>query len=437
MTRAPRHPVIAVVIALSSLLWAVTPGASSAGVATLGSCGWLLRVDPAVVNVLYPDEDATYYLAALPAPPPGVTYRIRGEFPHARYMSFVAYDGLPIDVATDVDLRPDPGSGNPFLLGADRTMAARSYTVEIIPESPPDDPAQREPGALYIGPGQLGLSRVAFYILYRIYVPDAGTDLRGGVPLPQIELVTEGLPSSLDLSRVTLCEDLRDALPAGALNELQALVSRGAFPIDLPPRSGATDPPTWEVESGLTAALLGTVDQGGLVDGGPASNPDNRYIATELSRAHGEIAVIHARAPIAFTTRNGEPVMGMRIDSGGQTVGGQDLRYWSICQNSITTRFVACLSDDEIDLNPDGTFTVVVSVPAHRPQSARNWIPFGIEPDGLLIYRHMLPSAEFFPFSAQGAAAAGRPPSETMGEYFPIATYCTTAEFDAGGCSTP
>ena len=44
------------------------------------------------------------------------------------------------------------------------------------------------------------------------------------------------------------------------------------------------------------------------------------------------------------------------------------------------------------------------------------------------------PSAEFFPYSAQGVEAGDRPIEETMAAYFPRAVYCTAAEFDTNTC---
>lgn len=45
--------------------------------------------------------------------------RIRGRYPHARYMSFNAYNDLfqPTDAVADIDIRPDRRSTNPFVAG--------------------------------------------------------------------------------------------------------------------------------------------------------------------------------------------------------------------------------------------------------------------------------------------------------------------------------
>ncbi|MGH7821802.1 MAG: hypothetical protein ACREQ9_18725, partial [Candidatus Binatia bacterium] len=209
-----------------------------------------------------------------------------------------------------------------------------------------------------------------------------------------------------------------------SLAALPEPVAALAFPIPPPaPGRGATNPPTWQVQSGTTAAVLGLVGFGDLVSGGPASNPHNNYVQTNLSRAFGEVIVVHATAPATPKTRGGDPVM-----------GSGDLRYWSICQNSRSTRYIDCMSDEDVALDPDGAFTIVVSTPDQRPANAENWLAFGPEPESVLLYRHMLPSPEFFPRSAQGVAASGEPIEEVMGEYFPSTVYCSKTDFEENHC---
>jgi hypothetical protein len=116
-------------------------------------------------------------------------------------------------------------------------------------------------------------------------------------------------------------------------------------------------------------------------------------------------------------------------------MGTGDLRYWSFCTNSTrTTRFVVCISDSDMQVDRDGTFTIAISTPEHRPATAANWIAFGPEPDAKVLYRHMLPSQRFYPHSAQFVEASGEPIEQVMGKYFPRAVYCTAAEFDANRC---
>src|SRR6266568_3702415 len=82
----------------------------------------LTKTDAATVNVAFPDQAAVYWVGAYTMVP-GTRLRITGRYPHARYFSFNVYDNLqrPLDAIADAEIRPDPGSTNPFLPGADRT----------------------------------------------------------------------------------------------------------------------------------------------------------------------------------------------------------------------------------------------------------------------------------------------------------------------------
>ncbi len=114
---------------------------------------------------------------------------------------------------------------------------------------------------------------------------------------------------------------------------------------------------------------------------------------------------------------------------------GEQLRYWSFCQNDpFTQRYIACLRDDQVKLDKDGFFTIVISRPADRPICAKNWIPWGPQPEGVLIYRHMLPDPAF-----RGAIQKASYGSEqkTMGDYFPTPRYLTDASQFACAKTTP
>src|SRR5438046_1977073 len=109
--------VVAAVVALlaSAAAGAVVP-ASPTSVAPAGpqSCGWLFRLSGDQVNAAFPDQAARYWVAELPIPP-GSHAEISGEFPHARYISFITYDpaSRAIDGIADNQIAPAAGSTNP------------------------------------------------------------------------------------------------------------------------------------------------------------------------------------------------------------------------------------------------------------------------------------------------------------------------------------
>src|SRR3546814_16715097 len=83
-----------------------------------------------------------------------------------------------------------------------------------------------------------------------------------------------------------------------------------------------------------------------------------------------------------------------------------------------------------------GFFTVVVSDAADRPINAVRtnditWLPWGPYPDGLLLYRHLLPNPAFA--QAIQNVPYGSDPDAVMGDYFPQVAYCTPATEGAAG----
>ena len=139
------------------------------------------RFDADTVNILFPDSSAQYwstrYLAV-----PGTRIRIDGTFPYSRYTSWNVYDPIlrPFAKKSDFELAPDAGSANPFLPGADRTTptSQRHYTL-FITFDPNDNPG---PNTIYVDPTK----NPRGVITLRVYVPDQGRDVTGGVGLPQV-----------------------------------------------------------------------------------------------------------------------------------------------------------------------------------------------------------------------------------------------------------
>src|SRR3954465_1722631 len=139
------------------------------------------RFAPDTVNVLFPDSSAQYWSAHYTAVP-GTRIRIDGIFPYSRYTSWNVYDPVlrPFAKKTDYEIQPDPGSANPFLPGADRTTPPeqRHYTF-FITFDPNDKPG---PNVIYVDPA----THPSGLFTLRVYVPDQGRDMAGGVGLPQV-----------------------------------------------------------------------------------------------------------------------------------------------------------------------------------------------------------------------------------------------------------
>jgi hypothetical protein len=95
------------------------------------------------------------------------------------------------------------------------------------------------------------------------------------------------------------------------------------------------------------------------------------------------------------------------------------------------------VQDEDVPVDDDGTYTIVVSRPDARPANATAecgvaWLPADPSGDTVLAYRHMLPDVSF-----RQAIQNIRPGTEeqTMGDYYPRGTYYDTAAgFERLGC---
>lgn len=399
-------------------------------------CGWMLQFSPDKANLFYPDSGATYWLAVVPIPVGG-TLELHGEYPHARYTSLVTYtpQTQAIDGLNDQQIEPDPGSTNPFLPRARRTARHRDWTVEVRDERAPQ--RDRPANTLYLensdgskSTRQLGLAILAL----RVYVSDRGTDLAGGVPLPSLALksadgTTAPLPS---------CPDAQPSTP------LTAVLASLGFPLPTPDLGlFGTNPPQWRKFTNLASAVVANGTQTGLLgalypvltpttdallpSGGFFENPDNKYVSTTMDAGYGDVLVLHGRAPTTPHTLAGQKVMGT----------GQ-MRYWSMCsENPQSSAMLACTYDEQVPVDADGYYTIVVSSPGNRPDNATAacgaaWLPTGPAPQTLLLLRNMLPDARF-DHAVQDVTVDHE--AVGMGEYYPRGTYfAKRSDYEALGC---
>ena len=381
------------------------PGAHAAGIDQ--TCELTAtRFDADTVNVLFPDSSAQYWTATYRAVP-GTHIRIDGIFPYARYTSWNIYDPLlrPFDHRYDAQLAPDAGSSNPFLPGAGRKtpIAQRHYTLYITF----DKDFKPGPNVIYVDPA----TNPTGVFTLRVYVPDKGEDMTGGVGLPQVtwQLNDQGAPAV-----ASPCTQLEKP----SVSTVTSTYAQQDGPQAGPPIPGRAQP-RWHKFTNLCQAgsdlLFDNAYGDNLPDtgqnpcsnfgsGGFLSNLDNAYIYVGISRGFGSLLSIHAKAPT-------------------YGISGAQLRYWSICQNDpYNQRYIGCLRDSQVKLDKDGWFTIFVSRPSDRPRCAKNWIPWGPQPWGTLIYRHMLPAADF---SGAIQRASYGTEQQSMGDYYPTLRYWT------------
>lgn len=334
--------------------------------------------------------------------------KITGEFPHARYVSFMVYGGSrsqPFDALPDVDMTPDAGHINPFLPGADRSAPNRRYTVYAIKEGSGIDPSRYE-NALVIPASETFIN-----LMMRIYRPDDGLDVYGGVPLPTVEVGKAG--GAVGVPGYSLFSDL------GALLKMflflryreQEIFSR--------------------IHDDAAIEFYRLTREGGL------PNADAPYLDTALGATtpdgDAKLAVLTFRPPTFERTQTSQD----------QLTGTTDVRYYSFCTSDIATGFNSqCISDSELTPNADGTVTLVVYPPVLEGLVKRtrvNRLVRGYSATTSLTYRQLLPVRDFagsarhvppLPFPlGDDIDLAAYTASNHIGDYAPTGFYLTGREF--------
>jgi hypothetical protein len=390
-------------VAAASVLVGVVPATQAATARTTpGNCSWGAGSDPDAVNAAYPDTNATYWSARYAAVP-GTKLVVTGTYPKARYFSFHAYHpgGVPLDSLYDAQLRPDRRSSNPFV-GKPVKGRPQHYAFTVLFAAKPAHPA---PNTMYAGATDInGAPNPGGLLMMRVYVPTDPTSPQGGVPFPTVTTETTG----------------GQVIDAGDPCSGSTPKAGGAVNNTLTENSSPAQSPTADAASAITWSRAY-----GNAYAGAFGNQQNAYLTASISRRFGNFVVIHAKAPISPNTRGGQPAYAK-----------QDMRYWSICQNSSSTRVNACAADFEAHVKK-GWFTYVISDPSQRPRNANAangvaWLPWGAaDTTAVVIYRNMLVSKQFR-FAVQDVQK-GQDPQKVMGAYFPKAVYCDKATFERGG----
>ncbi len=456
---------IAGALAVLAAIIAAT-GASPAGAVTAGQsgltagdlingefsdCFWVAgAINGGKRNIAYPDAGANYWVATYVLPP-GARLQLTGRFPHARYASIHAYDELGAiqDAIADYQINPDRGSVNPYRRGVRRTVARRSFTVSLVRGTPgtAPDPNQRSNGPARnvlraLNPASTtGVTRVA----WRVYIPDRGRDLRGGVPLPQPRLT---LADGRVLTGQAACNALTSQQLEGRFPDPSALLLSPAqydalrYKPGVAPYFPAEPRPVWRVQYNrayLLALYTPGVIPPNTAKGGQSGffpNLHNQYIRAALNRKLGKVFAVRGRMATTPSTYDGERFL-------AQT----QLRYQSFCMNEsvLTTRVMDCVYDEEIPLARGRRYLVVTSRAEDRPRNATRrcgvaWIRWSPRGDGgsdrdfgWLQIRTMLPSPTFR-HAIQDTKVPGDERA-VLGAYFPTSTYYgTKAAFEKLGC---
>lgn len=394
------------------------------------------------INVAYPDANVFYWAATF-SMPEGSELHLEGDYAHARYQSFISYNekGVPIESLADYLTAPSAGGTklgsiennrivqfassdkdetlrqyaqaseaakkgvNPYITGNRRDLTNRRYSVEILNQAPGTERAI----GVRSDEGDVNLLHTPAYgpdqqmILYRIYLPDEGKGPSGGVALPTPVLkLADGstLRGSETCAALNAKQQLQlDLNAVGVTPKLyRTLIDQPGKPDTHP----AQNPAKWYIQldrKSLLGIYTGEMSENPRrSEGGFYPNLDNQYIRTIVNRKHGKVFLVRGKMPTTPNTFNGDKIM-----------GDGELRYWSICSNQgfVNTRVNDCLFDEEVPLDENGFYTVLVSRAEDRPRNARpecglSWLPMADDGDGMfdpdvsiVQIRNMLASPDF------------------------------------------
>jgi hypothetical protein len=362
----------------------------------------------------FADTHATYWTAQFTVPA-GATVVLNGAYPVARYMALTSYypaNQTPVDGLSDTKIQPDAGSINPYIAGEPRYSGSpANYTVQLVAGLTPLSPAAN---TLYSGTTNQTMS-----LMYRVYVPDNGFDVAGGVALPAMSVHNADGSVTTGSAACSAVQASQSLVPTDLIGQVAYIPVRVA------------DPPLPVVAWGQARLLLMAT----LLNNGYA-NPDNAYLEASLSRNYGAVAVISGRLP---TTPDTLP--------NAATMGTGNMRYWSLCSDELYLESPTdCLFDQELVTDSSGNYTIAVSQVADQPSNAIpscgfNWLHWseagdgdGNTNDGFLVLRNMLPDPSFM-HAIQNTTVPGTWPL-VMGSYLPSVTYMSKADFEAKGCSS-
>ena len=414
---------------------------------------------------LWPDTQSTYFLGRLDMPV-GSQVTMDFTYPQARYFQFALYRWerntfVAADAIAGPDIVPEPGSTNPFRVGANRLADKRDFKLKIVAEDAPADVKKRAPNTVYAGKGGGEIQGVI-----RIYLADQGRDGAGWGPA-DASFGGQGFPTysaTLADGKKLSAEEVvkRLARPITGATKQPVTAEQWEEIVNAKTNDPALDPataparpdPKWEKFWTLQYSLLGAfktpaerakIPFAGAMEGG--GDPLTQYFITFLSRKFGPVYVMRGKMPTFPNTYAGAGGRGLEVMPDAQT------QYWSLvsAEAAPSGQIVDGLTDMQVPLDADRNYTIVVSRKEDRPANATlengiawmEWSPRGEGINGpknradfgMLMLRIMASN----PTWTQSPVNVTRPGMEAavMGPYLPQGSYTTKDAFEKAGAPKP
>jgi hypothetical protein len=400
---------------------------------------------------LFPDLSSTYFVFNIDWEG---NLTVTGRYPNARYFSFTAAKQLGNgqlgngNYLRGDQIVPDHGSLNPFLSSNGRNVTNRNYTIKIVQGELPSNPSNN---ILYTG--NLTENNRA-HISIRTYLADVGYDGTGnvklddlsgqnGLPKVTLNLFEEDITGPI-LLRILHAEKNGD--PNGyEVGQWLSNIQNSKDKINAPCLPIPVAQVFWNTDYSVTGAFETNPEKRVREyppngNGGFATNPDTKYMVIPFSFDFGEVLVVQGKMPTHPKTRRGETTLPK----------DPQVQYFSVSTAAAPPSGEGwdTLCDEQIPLDKDGNYTIVVSWAWNRPANAilengvgwlnpgngeghyvgsRNWV-------GLLYFRYQntSPNWKESPNNIRIPTVENPIPEDpiVMGSYYPKGEYMSITEFE-------
>jgi hypothetical protein len=416
---------------------------------------------PAEKANLYPDLSATYFVINIHWEG---NLTLRGKFPNARYVSFTAANELGSgqlgngNYIRGDQIIPDPGSSNPFWppsMGGSRNVTHRNYTLYVVLGNTPENPPNN---TLYTGDLT---STKRLHLSIRTYLVDNHYDGTGNAKLEPslaseeaissaLPTVTLDLPGNKSISGPSLLKILhaeKEGDPNGyTIEQWLYNIENSKDKINAPCLPIPLSTLFWNTDYSVTGSFIAEHPEKRVREyppsdaGGFANNPDTKYMILSFSFGFGEVLVVRGKMPTHPKTRRGETTL----------PEDPQVQYFSVSTAAAPPSGEGweTYCDEQIPLDKDGNYTIVVSWPWNRPRNAvlengivwmspgngeghyvgaRLWV-------GLLYFRfqHCSPNWKESPANIPMPSIEKPIPQDPiiMGPYYPRGEYMLTSTFE-------
>ncbi len=327
---------------------------------------------------LYPDKSATYFVANI-CMPPGSKLIIKGQYPHARYISFTVANQLGGGQLGNGrflrgdEILPDDGSSNPFWPSSTRDVLVRNYTLNIV-QGDIDNSNPEMPNTLYTGTTS---ENERVHLSIRTYLPDRGYDGTGnmlldncnerplsGLPIVSLVLCNGTIVTGRNLVHILRC--IKGPDPNGyELNQWIHCISESNDMTNAPCFTKLVSQVFWNTDYSVTGSFEADCPEKRVInhppsnDGGFANNPDTKYMLLPFSFGYGDVVVVQGKMPTHPATRHGNSTL----------PNDTQVQYFSVstAAGPASGEGYDTVCDEQVPLDSDGFYTIVVSWPWNRP----------------------------------------------------------------------